>query len=720
CSIILDGINNAGWTCQRLEQRYLEDAITVIALRCFGHSWQAQLAPNDSDRESADDDGVIPLTAVAKESSIQERIAASCREHRFDISRFFEVMGKSLDDWLTTEFFKHHIKQFKKRPIAWQLQSSSFTSRSTPVFACLLYCHRVDADVIQKIRTQYTGPLKLRYETEMRGISSTPAANRTDNQAKRAVELEEAITELQAFDDKLAAIAKSGFGPAKLLPTLRQYSFDDAMLAMKARWLKRLSELLDESPGEDTADGTREASPLDQWQGQAIETGLHPELAGWIAEELSNLDHFCSQVGPKAPDAKKTPDDPTAADVAELIRPETASMQTHSFGLACGVWWGKFDDAVLAPIKERIKQLKAEQKELNAEIKRRKAEGTKLKGDAAKDESRTASHDGNSSFQLDASSASLKERLDEVKAKIKKFTRELNAKSAKAKAIRDSIQAWRSSEPDQWHDWLAEGPLFDQVSSLDERRTPPKTIAEFIAQESLYAPDINDGVRVNIAPLQKAGVLAADVLAAKDVDKAIADRAEWRSDERRWVREGKLPQCGWWAEQKVEGGEMKDEAAAGSLLVAPGRLRPSKMDDALYSSAVLCEMLLQRPDGIRPIELAQAFCLLIRKDRLRDALVDHTDRVSGELANKWHVDFDQQPQPEMLRTLLPDLMSRQFAAYDGSVLVPGEKLVPSKNAWARYDVAMALTAADALPVAERDEIVEPEVQEMIFSLRLVG
>jgi hypothetical protein len=36
------------------------------------------------------------------------------------------------------------------------------------------------------------------------------------------------------------------------------------------------------------------------------------------------------------------------------------------------------------------------------------------------------------------------------------------------------------------------------------------------------------------------------VLARKDVDKAIADRAGWRADERRWVREGKLPRPGWW------------------------------------------------------------------------------------------------------------------------------------------------------------------------------
>jgi len=62
----------------------------------------------------------------------------------------------------------------------------------------------------------------------------------------------------------------------------------------------------------------------------------------------------------------------------------------------------------------------------------------------------------------------------------------------------------------------------------------------------IYQPDINDGVRVNIAPLQKAGLLMADVLAGKNVDKAIADRSVWRDDEQRWCREGKLPKPGWW------------------------------------------------------------------------------------------------------------------------------------------------------------------------------
>ncbi|MFZ4851045.1 MAG: hypothetical protein ACOYL7_18130 [Caldilinea sp.] len=81
---------------------------------------------------------------------------------------------------------------------------------------------------------------------------------------------------------------------------------------------------------------------------------------------------------------------------------------------------------------------------------------------------------------------------------------------------------------------------------------PPTDRAALLAQEQAWQVDINDGVRVNLAPLQAAGLLASDVLAAKDLPKAIADRARWRSDERRWVRAGKLPRCGWMGEDVPE------------------------------------------------------------------------------------------------------------------------------------------------------------------------
>lgn len=43
-----------------------------------------------------------------------------------------------------------------------------------------------------------------------------------------------------------------------------------------------------------------------------------------------------------------------------------------------------------------------------------------------------------------------------------------------------------------------------------------------------YEPDLNDGIRINIAPLQREGLLACPVLTAKDVERALSDRARWR------------------------------------------------------------------------------------------------------------------------------------------------------------------------------------------------
>lgn len=77
-------------------------------------------------------------------------------------------------------------------------------------------------------------------------------------------------------------------------------------------------------------------------------------------------------------------------------------------------------------------------------------------------------------------------------------------------------------------------------------RPPPRTVRGFAQEESLYHPDINDGGRVNIALLQKAGLLTTNVLAGKDMEKAIADRGTWGDDERCSCREGKLPKPGWW------------------------------------------------------------------------------------------------------------------------------------------------------------------------------
>jgi len=493
--------------------RTVGNIVESVALYLIGRLRLKQERNSREVPDWVDTDGVIPLTPIATESTLCDRAQKLLQASDIDTSDFANLMGEPLDTWLATGFFKHHIRQFKRRPIAWQLQSGSYTPRSAPAFACVAYYHKIDADALPKIRSQYVGPLRQRMETEQRGIESIASDARTDRQEQRRVELDDAIAELHNFNSALDAVITSGFGPKPLISKLRQYAIDDGMLSLKSRWLRRLCDLI-------------EKTSLTNWLNAADRSGLHPELANWIQDAMTHLNHHCARVGPKPPDQKNlATDDPNARDLAALISPHGESMMENSLKMACVVWWKPFEDGVLGPLKKQVKQLKAEQKECQAALKAEPGPSP-------------------------PAARRLKARVKEIKAEVKELNSEIAEKTAPARAIREQIEDWRSDEPRTWGDWLAEQPLFDQISSLDDRRIPPTTIAEFIAQESLYAPDINDGVRVNIAPLQKAGLLAADVLATKDVDKAIADRAEWRSDERRWVREGKLPECGWWPDRE--------------------------------------------------------------------------------------------------------------------------------------------------------------------------
>jgi hypothetical protein len=316
-----------GVVCRPELARFVENYTTALVLQLLGHQWPRQRETAGSIAEWADRDGIIPLTEGAGPTTllvrVRERLALNFRSPTIE-REFEEIVGRSLSIWLQTEFFRRHISQFRKRPIALQVVSSDgsnerrrgrTTGRNTPAFSCIVYYHRVDADLLPKLRTQYVGPLRLRMQTELASLERLK--DRNAEQDARRLELEGNLDELKAFDARLEEVIVEGFGSAAL----------DRLAAKE---------------------------PLDKW------------------------------------------------------------------------------------------------------------------------------------------------------------------------------------------------------TSRDERALAPVTREAFLAQERRYDPGLNDGVRVNIAPIQRAGLLAAEVLAPKDVERAITDRAEWRADERRWCREGKIPRPGWWPATKYD------------------------------------------------------------------------------------------------------------------------------------------------------------------------
>ncbi len=317
-----------GAVCGAELERFTLDYLSVLVLRILGHRWPREIEAGEPLPMWVDADGIIPLTDGTSEPTLLERmrdrLADDFGADRMGaIEREFEaITRRPVGAWLTTAFFKRHISQFRKRPVALQIVSSLRNNergrgrsarRNTPAFSCLVYYHRLDVDLLPKLRTQYLGPLRLIFQTELGSLEKLK--ERSADQDARRLELEEKLEEIKSFEARLEAVITEGFASAAL----------DKIVARE---------------------------PLDKW------------------------------------------------------------------------------------------------------------------------------------------------------------------------------------------------------TSRDGLAPPPETREAFLVQERRYDPDLNDGVRVNIAPLQRAGLLAADVLASKDIEKAIADRAEWRADERRWCREGKLPRPGWWKEER--------------------------------------------------------------------------------------------------------------------------------------------------------------------------
>lgn len=494
--LIKEGREKEGWRCRPEEKRLTEDRFTVLVLRLLGHRWPKQIEAGEPVPAWADADGIIPLNAGTDQplllDRVRERLAVEFpRGSIAAIEReFAEIVGESLEKWLTGSFFKRHISQFKKRPIAWQLVSRGAGGRGSkgePAFACLVYYHKLDGDLLPKLRTQYVGPLRSRYETELRTLERLE--HPSPDQAGRKLQLESWISELKSFEETLNRVTTYGFGPDNLpaLNTrLRQLAVDEAVLSLKGRWLERLA-------------GVIRSGPLAGWQETARAAHLSPDLPTWIADALTRLDYACTQVGPASPLLASLPPEPGAADLSRVICQDSRLLVEQTLAVICGRWWATFEQKLIAPLRNQIQFV------LDRAVDAKTAEAT-----------------------------------------VKRLKKEIEDITTRGRQVEKQILAWRYPDADELAAWLADQPLFDAISSLDSRRSPPSTVTDFVRQESAYVPDLNDGVRVNIAPLQRAGLLSADVLARKDLDPALADRAEWRADERRWCREGKLPRPGWW------------------------------------------------------------------------------------------------------------------------------------------------------------------------------
>ncbi|WP_051663080.1 hypothetical protein [Alicyclobacillus macrosporangiidus] len=182
-----------------------------------------QWDPSRYERFVPDRDGIVPLTdqeyfeddvirrleafltALFGSDSVADNLAWLAES--LGGMRTNETPAARVRRYLTDEFYKDHVKVYRKRPIYWL-----FDSGSKKAFRALMYLHRYDQETLARVRLQYVQVLQRQYTQEadvlQRQMESgmLSAAERTAAR-KRIRELEERREELAAYDQKLAALA---------------------------------------------------------------------------------------------------------------------------------------------------------------------------------------------------------------------------------------------------------------------------------------------------------------------------------------------------------------------------------------------------------------------------------------------------------------------------------------------------------------------------------
>lgn len=200
--------------------RYSLDKPGLI-LASQGETIQDYLAQIPSPQFTPDDDAILPLTdeewfaddvtnrfrefvkVVWGEETLQENlnfVAESLCLHAIKPKKSETAMD-TIRRYLSTQFFKDHMKTYKKRPIYWL-----FSSGKQKAFECLVYLHRYNEGTLARMRTEYVTPLMGKYESQIRHIeeeltNAAPAEKTKLSKAQKDYQAK--LNELREFDSKL-------------------------------------------------------------------------------------------------------------------------------------------------------------------------------------------------------------------------------------------------------------------------------------------------------------------------------------------------------------------------------------------------------------------------------------------------------------------------------------------------------------------------------------
>jgi hypothetical protein len=220
--LLLEELRSEGnLICPPQLKRQTEDYFTVKILRMLGHRWPMQ---DQYEKEQGktfinakwiDEDGIVPLTSDTGEETLIERFSRFLDEefgsehgHSVEVEAG-KILGWKPSDkwgnqrpmtlarWFEREFFKRHVSQFKKRPIAWHLTSAKGT------FQTIVYYHMFDKNRLTLLRARYVREV---LETLRKQLGEAQKAGTDRAALAKVAELEIKVGDVQEFDARLNSL----------------------------------------------------------------------------------------------------------------------------------------------------------------------------------------------------------------------------------------------------------------------------------------------------------------------------------------------------------------------------------------------------------------------------------------------------------------------------------------------------------------------------------
>ncbi|MCA6065375.1 BREX-1 system adenine-specific DNA-methyltransferase PglX [Thalassolituus marinus] len=202
--------------------RYSLDRESLVYARSGNEGFSDLVSEGAYKTFPADDDGIIPLTdqewfpddatnrfrdfvkVIWGEEHLHENldfVAESLCLHAIKPKKSESSMD-TIRRYLSTQFYKDHLKTYKKRPIYWL-----FSSGKQKAFECLVYLHRYNEGTLARMRTEYVIPLTAKMAAYAQKLENDKEASGSAAEVKRLekeiAQLHKQQAELSEFDEKL-------------------------------------------------------------------------------------------------------------------------------------------------------------------------------------------------------------------------------------------------------------------------------------------------------------------------------------------------------------------------------------------------------------------------------------------------------------------------------------------------------------------------------------